>query len=556
MIEQQQYATLPPFRRGVEDLQRQILHQRQRYERERKFRTQIYEIGKLVVTSPFRAIHRLPTRYLLHAVVTLMIPAALVLSRIPTHEHQDQKEVTPWFTNVPTTIAPGCCGVGAEAYQRLPVGDPPLRASDDIPMPVSLVSPADALAPIVVPATIAVEKARLRSGPGVEYDELIQVTKHMPLQVIGRFQEWFRVRVGEGQPTYWIPGELLAIPQAAAQVLLEVSASDIPAPPPPKLAMVKEDRINFRDGPGTNYVSMGTLQLGEQVTLLERYQDWFHVLYGENDGWVRADFLEIGPGILNRVPITTDIPDPNPALVANVTENAVNLRQGPGTIYPAIGRVNADTVVDLLAKHKEWFKVKLQNGTQAWIFSELLQMSPMVRRRVPDTNDIPAPPRPQYIAATRASYQSRAAAAGRSQATAAIAAPAPIVDIPANGDVASYAAQFVGSRYVYGGSSPSGFDCSGFVKYVYGQYGVHLPHNAAAQYSTAYGSMVGGMNNLAPGDLMFFAGTYGRGISHVAIYLGGGQMVHAMTPQLGVQVSNIWDGYWTSHYYGALRVQP
>ncbi|NCC31255.1 MAG: NlpC/P60 family protein, partial [Chloroflexia bacterium] len=128
------------------------------------------------------------------------------------------------------------------------------------------------------------------------------------------------------------------------------------------------------------------------------------------------------------------------------------------------------------------------------------------------------------------------------------------VSVPASGDVASYAVQFIGSRYVWGGSSPRGFDCSGLTSYVYRQFGVNLPHSAAGKYSTRYGAMIGSMGSLAPGDLMFFANTGGRrGITHVAIYLGGGRMVHAMTPSYGVQASSIWSSYWQNTFVGAIR---
>jgi len=123
--------------------------------------------------------------------------------------------------------------------------------------------------------------------------------------------------------------------------------------------------------------------------------------------------------------------------------------------------------------------------------------------------------------------------------------------------VASMAVQFIGSRYRWGGTTPSsGFDCSGLTSYVYRQFGVRLPRTAASQFSTSYGVSVGPMDNLAPGDLMFFRNTGGRrGISHVAIYIGGGRMVHAMTPRYGVQVSSIWGDYWVSRYYGGIRVR-
>ena len=81
--------------------------------------------------------------------------------------------------------------------------------------------------------------------------------------------------------------------------------------------------------------------------------------------------------------------------------------------------------------------------------------------------------------------------------------------------------------YRYGGSSPSGFDCSGLVAYVYAKLGVRLPHNAAAQYS--YGRSVD-RGHLKPGDLVFF-----HGLGHVGLYIGQGRMIHA--PQSGERVS-------------------
>ena len=88
------------------------------------------------------------------------------------------------------------------------------------------------------------------------------------------------------------------------------------------------------------------------------------------------------------------------------------------------------------------------------------------------------------------------------------------------------AAKELGVPYQYGGSSPSGFDCSGLVAWVYGKLGVALPHNAAAQY--AYGTPVD-RRHLKPGDLVFF-----HGLGHVGLYIGHGRMIHA--PQSGERV--------------------
>jgi cell wall-associated NlpC family hydrolase len=114
------------------------------------------------------------------------------------------------------------------------------------------------------------------------------------------------------------------------------------------------------------------------------------------------------------------------------------------------------------------------------------------------------------------------------------------------GGVVGIAMQYLGIPYQWGGASPStGFDCSGFVMYVYGKVGVSLPHNAAMQYQ--YGSPVS-RSQLAPGDLVFF-----NGLGHNGIYIGGNQFIHS--PHTGdvVKISSL-SGWYSSTFYGARRL--
>lgn len=109
------------------------------------------------------------------------------------------------------------------------------------------------------------------------------------------------------------------------------------------------------------------------------------------------------------------------------------------------------------------------------------------------------------------------------------------------------ALRFLGVPYSFGGTSASGFDCSGFVQHVFAMLGISLPRTADAQYDVGHRA-VGGPH---PGDLVFFD-TYG-GVSHVGIYLGDGKFVHASSSH-GVMVSHLSESYWASRYVGAKRL--
>jgi peptidoglycan DL-endopeptidase CwlO len=117
---------------------------------------------------------------------------------------------------------------------------------------------------------------------------------------------------------------------------------------------------------------------------------------------------------------------------------------------------------------------------------------------------------------------------------------------PGHPEVVPIALRYLGVPYVWGGASPSGFDCSGFTMYVYGKIGISLPHYVSWQYR--YGSPVS-RSQLAPGDLVFF-----NGLGHVGIYIGGGRFVHA--PHTGdvVKISSIWDSWYASTWVGGRRL--
>ena len=114
--------------------------------------------------------------------------------------------------------------------------------------------------------------------------------------------------------------------------------------------------------------------------------------------------------------------------------------------------------------------------------------------------------------------------------------------------LAATAKQYLGHRYISGGASPSGFDCSGFTSYVYKQHGITLPRASTSQ---AYVGNKLNKADLLPGDLLIFSNTYKAGPSHTGIYLGNGQFIHASTSTTGVIISDLNSTYYTSKFtYG------
>jgi cell wall-associated NlpC family hydrolase len=203
----------------------------------------------------------------------------------------------------------------------------------------------------------------------------------------------------------------------------------------------------------------------------------------------------------------------------------------------------AQVVADRAAK-KQWIEGKLAERRQllSSIQGEIKRMQEAEARR----QAILAAQARARLAATR----SEASQPQALQYTPPVAdSSAPEAPVPSSqyGGVVGIAMQYLGTPYVWGGASPGGFDCSGFVMYVYAQEGVSVPHNAAMQYNTV-GSYVP-RDQLQPGDLVFF-----DGLGHVGIYIGGGQFIHA--PHTGdvVKISSLCDSWYASTYVGAKRV--
>lgn len=153
--------------------------------------------------------------------------------------------------------------------------------------------------------------------------------------------------------------------------------------------------------------------------------------------------------------------------------------------------------------------------------------------------------------APRPAAQPTATPAAQPQPAPATSAPQPQAAAAPAGDLLAIARQQLGTRYVWGGSSPqTGFDCSGFVMWVFRQAGRYMPRDIWGQVQS--GPRIA-RDQLRPGDLVFFQNTYTTGLSHNGIYLGNGQFIHAASERVGVIVSRLDEPYWAARWYAAVR---
>ena len=462
-----------------------------------------------------------PHRYLRHGFIALSIPAALLAGTIIPAAQQS------------STIAPVAAAYAVQSSLSAFQGDGPVAeeaTADDF---VFTATDSALGAPVntrYVP--VSADVANLRSGPGISYGRVSKLKQGQTVQLLGRDGEWYKIQTKSGQ-TGWLHGDLVNVSESTSKSLMTVKAAQ---PAKARVGTTTESNVNLRSGPSTGHKIVTQLSAGAKLEVLGQQDGWYRVATPKGTiGWITDDYFKVG-----QASVALAKPASNGAVLARVGENLVNLRKGPNTGFGSFGKMAEGTQLQVLARNGNWLKVRSPRGTVGWIAKDLIEVTAGSMENVPITKDIPMLPKPVVKPAP--------AAPAAPSAPAAPAAPS----VGASSDAAGIALRYVGARYVYGGASPSGFDCSGLTSYVYRQIGVNLPHKASMQFSTRYGQRVG-FGNLAAGDLVFFANTAGPGITHVALYVGNGMMVSASTPRMGVQYVSIHGSYWRSHFAGAIR---
>lgn len=258
------------------------------------------------------------------------------------------------------------------------------------------------------------------------------------------------------------------------------------------IADVESGNLNVRETPSTSGKLVGKMPKHSACEVLEVTEDgWAHITSGEVEGYVSLDYLLTGPDAklkANEIVCTV--------AVANV--DGLNVRDQASTDSAVLTQVPQGEEMEYVETLEGWIKVSI-DGEEAYVSAEYVT----VKDRL-DT----------AITMTELLYG------------------AGVSDVRV--ELVEYAKQFLGNRYVWGGTSlTKGADCSGFVLSVFKKFGVKLSHHSGSQANM--GTKIKA-SELQPGDLVFYANSSGT-INHVALYIGGGRVIHASSPKSGIKIS-------------------
>ncbi len=257
------------------------------------------------------------------------------------------------------------------------------------------------------------------------------------------------------------------------------------------IANVESGNLNIRAIPSTDGKLVGKLPKHAACEIINSDNEWAHIVSGEVEGYVKLEFLLTGP---DAKIMANDLV----ATVVKVNADALKVRDNPSLDSAVYTTVPMGEELEYIETLDGWFKVSI-DGEEKYMSSDYAIVEEKLNTAITMTELLYG----QGVSDVRV-------------------------------DLVEYAKQFIGNPYVWGGTSlTKGADCSGFVLSVFKNYGIKLSHSSRAQANE--GTKISS-SDLKPGDLIFYGNSKGS-INHVAIYIGGNQVVHASSPKTGIKIS-------------------
>ncbi|PGE36883.1 peptidase P60 [Bacillus toyonensis] len=354
--------------------------------------------------------------------------------------------------------------------------------------------------------TVTADVLNVRSGAGTGHNVISKVKQGQVLQVIGQENGWFKVSVN-GQTGY-VSGDFVTTGGNKGTTVQQGTGT----------YTVNVSSLNVRTGPSTSHTVLGSVNKGKTVQVVGEVQDWFKINFNGGTGYVSKDFVTKGGSAVSNETQKPTTNNNNTTTVQTggsyvVNTGALKVRTGPATYNAVIGGVTNGKVLNVTGAENGWYKIN-HNGHTGYVSADYVKFV-------------------------------KGGVTGGNQGSNQVQKPT----APTGGDtssIAGFARSLNGSPYRTAGTTPAGFDCSGFIHYVLNQTG----HKGARQTVAGYWSSKTKTSNPQPGDLVYFQNTYKSGPSHMGVYLGNGQFISAETDATGVRISSVSNSYWSKHILG------
>ncbi|MBQ9045112.1 MAG: SH3 domain-containing protein [Oscillospiraceae bacterium] len=425
--------------------------------------------------------------------------------------------------------------------------------------------------------TVVASAVNLRSGAGTNTSVIATLNKGATMSVVGVSGEWYQVNYN-GTTGYI----------NSAYVGLSGSSTPAPSqggttPASGTAGSVKGNSVRMRSGAGTSYSILGTYNNGTALTILGTENGWTKVTLGGVTGYIRSDYVNVGSAGGSTTPTT--------ATTGYINGTSVRMRAGASTTSQILGTYNTGTAMTITGSSGNWYAVTY-NGRNGYVCKDYMTTTQPSQGGTTPASGTAGTVKGNYvrlrsgagtnysilgtynngtpltITGTSGSWTAVTinGKSGYMSSTYVSVGSTPVANggtqnsaNPAGGNTAATtgavivetAKKYLGYPYVYGGMSPAGFDCSGFVNYVYKLNGYSMNRVASAIYYNN-GTYVD-KANLQPGDLVFFSNS-SESVGHVGIYIGNNQMIHASTSKTGVIISDLGSSYYIQHYVGAKRI--
>ena len=259
---------------------------------------------------------------------------------------------------------------------------------------------------------------------------------------------------------------------------------------------VTADALRLRSTPAAEGEILATVSSGTNLVVLDEAEDgWYKVNYNSVEGYMSGEYLDVATKADTALGYGK----------VDADGSTLNMRAGASTSFDSLCSIPSGTVLELEGIYEGWYKVTYAGNT-GYVSSD-------------------------YITITTEPATSTSSALGE--------------------QIVALAKQYLGTPYVLGGNGPSSFDCSGFTKYIYAQFGYTLNRTATDQLQNGVSVS---RDELQPGDLVFFKYNTSKPVSHVGIYIGNGEFIHASTNRYMVQIDQMNTGHYANVFVYARRI--